>query len=509
MAGGSIFISYRRDDAAGEAGRLSDHLTRRFGPHAVFMDIDTIAPGTDFVVELDRALGSTAVVIVVIGRKWLTVTNPDGSRRIDASADFVRREIVTAFERGTRVIPLLVQGAVMPSAADLPAELAPLATRQASAIQHEEFSADAQRLADAIAPFVGTSSPWWGTGRGRALIGGALAIGLLALVGWQWFGAASGGDNLRQAQQKQVDDLVSVAGGQQQRRQFDDAIATLDRAVAIDADVTRAKTLQEDVAMQSIRELSVGEGQTFTDAMKKPLAVLDQATPFATGQRQADLLAHQGWATFLRRRDGDRRIDPEEMYRKAIAVDRTNPFANAMLGHWLLWERGDARDLERARPLFRVAADAGRATEFVRNLQLSALKNHHTPASTLEAIRVLDEMRRRGEPLASRDASDVWATYYFALGDNGDVDTADIVAVLPPTEHLLTLQWAFDGFTQGDTARRRQFRYYIARLQAAAGRTKEAREGLRALKAEFGPTSSGTLPDAVDKALKALGPGGP
>src|SRR6185436_20376025 len=109
MPGGSIFISYRRQDAAGEAGRLSDHLTRRFGPNVVFMDIDTIAPGTDFVVELDRALGKTAVVIVVIGRKWLTVTNPDGSRRIDDRADFVRSEIHTALQRGTRVIPVLVQ----------------------------------------------------------------------------------------------------------------------------------------------------------------------------------------------------------------------------------------------------------------------------------------------------------------------------------------------------------------------------------------------------------------
>jgi hypothetical protein len=519
MPGGSIFISYRRDDAAGEAGRLCDHLTRRFGSHAVFMDIDTIMPGTDFVVELDRALKSTAVVIVVIGRKWLTVTNPDGSRRIDESTDFVRREIETAFQRGTRVIPLLVQGAAMPSVADLPAALAPLATRQASAIQHEEFSADAQRLADAIAPLIEGSTPWWGTWRGRALIGGALAAILLGLAGWQWFGTAAtrerpparraAGDEARQARQKQVDDLVRVATGQHQRRQFSDAIGTLDRAVAIDADVTRAKAVQEDVAMHMIRDLSKGGAATFSDAMKQPLAVLDRAMPSATGSRQADLLAHLGWATFLRRRDGDSRIDPEEMYRKAIAADRPNPFANAMLGHWILWERGNPASLERARPFFRVAADAGRATDVVRSMQLSALRNCQTPACRLEAIRVLDEMRRRGEPLPPNHARDVWSTYYFALGDRGDLDTAALVAVLPPTEHLLTLHWAFDGLTQDDRSRRQQFRYYTARLQAAAGRTAEAREALRALKAEFGPSSGGSLPDAVQKALKELGPGPP
>jgi hypothetical protein len=257
--------------------------------------------------------------------------------------------------------------------------------------------------------------------------------------------------------------------------------------------------------MQSIRELSPADGQTFADAMKTPVAVLDKATPFATGPRQADLLAHQGWATFLRRRDGDRRIDPEEIYRKAIAIDKTNPYANVMLGHWILWEQGSAANVERARPFFRVAADAGRATDVVRNLQLAALRNSHTPAANLEAIRVLDEMRRRGEPLRPSDATQVWSTYYFALGERGDLGTAALLAVLPPSEHLLTLQWAFDEVTKDDGSRRQQFRYYTARLQAAAGRTAEAREALRALKAEFGSSSGGSLPEAVDKALKELG----
>jgi len=513
MTGGSVFISYRREDAAGEAGRLSDHLTRRFGRHRVFIDIDTIAPGTDFIVELDKALSGTAVVLVVIGRKWLTVTNPDGSRRIDDGADFVRREIHTAVQRGTRVIPVLVQGAVMPSASELPPELAPLATRQASAIQHEEFSADAQRLADAIAPLIEGTTSWWRRWQ-KPVLAGMLAVMVLGLVGWRLYRVPTttggrgtvqeGDDEARQARQRQVDDLLRVAGGQHQRRQFAEAMATLDRAVAIDADSVNAKTLQEDVAMQWMREIGISDGQTFADAMKVPLAVLDRAAPFATGARRGDLLAHLGWATFLRRRDGDRREDPEGLYRQAIAADPTNPFANAMLGHWLLWNGSDSTSLERARPFFRVAADTGRATDVVRNLELSALKNDRTVASRLEAIRVLDEMRRRGEPLRASDASDVWSTYYFALGDHGDLRTPALVAVLPPTEHLLTLQWAFGNLTQDEGAKRQQFRYYTARLQAAAGRTAEAREALRTLQAEFGRNSGGSLPDAVSQALREL-----
>ena len=154
MDGGGIFLSYRRDDTAGEAGRLAEHLVRRFGQDRVFIDIDTIAPGTDFTTELERALVGTTVVLVIIGRRWLTAADAQGRRRLDVSDDFVRREILTALQRGTRLIPVLVQNATMPTAADLPDVLGPLASRQAIAIQHEEFGADTQRLADAIAPLL-------------------------------------------------------------------------------------------------------------------------------------------------------------------------------------------------------------------------------------------------------------------------------------------------------------------------------------------------------------------
>jgi len=190
MRGGAIFISYRREDAAGEAGRLSDHLARRFGQTRVFIDIDTIAPGTDFVVELNRALAETRVVLVIIGRRWLDVTDTTGARRLDRADDFVRREIESALTGGVRVVPVLVQGAAMPTEADLPAALAPLATRQAIAIQHEEFGADAQRLADAIAPLVEVDAvqPWR---QPRVVIPAAMtAVLLVGAAGWQWQRAA-------------------------------------------------------------------------------------------------------------------------------------------------------------------------------------------------------------------------------------------------------------------------------------------------------------------------------
>jgi hypothetical protein len=115
-----IFISYRRDDVAGQAGRLYDHLTRRFGEQSVFMDIDTIPPGEEFDSYIDDVLRTCYMCIVVIGQRW-------NIERLHADGDFIRREVAIAFERGVRVIPVLFDGAKMPAAAQLPPEIAALA----------------------------------------------------------------------------------------------------------------------------------------------------------------------------------------------------------------------------------------------------------------------------------------------------------------------------------------------------------------------------------------------
>lgn len=121
---GKVFISYRRDDASGYAGRLYDHLAERLGENAVFMDVDTIPPGEKFDEYIDENLRDCYMCIVVIGRRW-------SIERLHADSDFVRKEIVGAFSRGIRVIPALFDGAKLPDAAELPVELADLVHCQA------------------------------------------------------------------------------------------------------------------------------------------------------------------------------------------------------------------------------------------------------------------------------------------------------------------------------------------------------------------------------------------
>ena len=140
-----IFLSYRRDDSSGYAGRLYDRLCQHFGRDNLFMDIDTISPGSDFVEAIKDAVGSYDVLLAVIGRQWLTSTDPRGQRRLDNPEDFVRLEIMTALARNIRVIPVLVGGATMPHPTELPAVLQALARCQALVVG-DHFYPDVDHL---------------------------------------------------------------------------------------------------------------------------------------------------------------------------------------------------------------------------------------------------------------------------------------------------------------------------------------------------------------------------
>lgn len=141
-----IFISYRRSDSAGYAGRLYDRLAQHFGPERVFMDVEGIEPGTDFVVAIERAVGSCRVLIVLIGDEWLTITDAQGKRRLDDPHDFIRLETGAALTRDIRVVPVLLDGAVMPDADALPDDLKALVRRHAVELTHKQWDATSGEL---------------------------------------------------------------------------------------------------------------------------------------------------------------------------------------------------------------------------------------------------------------------------------------------------------------------------------------------------------------------------
>jgi len=177
-----VFLSYRRNDVGGYAGRLTDALLQRLGAKGVFQDVIAIAPGQDFTVELDRALDDSDAVLAVIGPGWLTAATPQGAPRLLEADDYVRLELARALNRNVRVVPVLVGGAALPAATDLPDELRGLVHRQAVVLHDETWHQDVDGLVEslrgepAVPPRHGR---WWP--RRRGLI--AAAAGLLVAGG--------------------------------------------------------------------------------------------------------------------------------------------------------------------------------------------------------------------------------------------------------------------------------------------------------------------------------------
>ena len=173
-----FFISYRREDAAAEAGRLYDLLSQRFGPGAAFMDVDTIRPGVDYRTTTEGHLRECDALLAVIGRHWEDIRDEAGRRRLDVADDLVRFEIEVALARRVAVIPVLINGAQAPSESTLPDSLKPLSRFQAIRIDTPDFRRDSEKLLDALS----------GLGRTRfsAILTrweAAVAVSILLLVG--------------------------------------------------------------------------------------------------------------------------------------------------------------------------------------------------------------------------------------------------------------------------------------------------------------------------------------
>lgn len=146
----SIFISYRRSDAPGYVRALMSHLRSTFGNNQVFLDMETIEAGSDFINIIEQAVGGCEVMLAVIGPTWLTVINELGQRRIDDPDDFIKLEIVSAMTRKIPIIPVLVNKARMPEAEELPFKLQALASLQAVSLSHDRWDDDIEKLIFAI-----------------------------------------------------------------------------------------------------------------------------------------------------------------------------------------------------------------------------------------------------------------------------------------------------------------------------------------------------------------------
>ncbi|CAG1017631.1 hypothetical protein BURC_02299 [Burkholderiaceae bacterium] len=191
-----VFISYRRDDAAGYARAVYDALAQRFGAERVFIDVDDIDAGQRFGEVIVQALAASRVLLVLIGHRWRG-ERPSGGSRLDDETDLVRREVATGLSQGLQVIPLLLDGAAMPSEAQLPVELRPLAGRNALVLHNARYADDMKRLLSALEEALGEAPSSTTTPRRKILrwgLGAAASAGIVGVaLWWATRGPALGG----------------------------------------------------------------------------------------------------------------------------------------------------------------------------------------------------------------------------------------------------------------------------------------------------------------------------
>ena len=309
---GNIFINYRREESSHVAGRLHDSLAPTFGGHKLFMDVDNIPVGRDFEEYLKSQVTACDAMLAIIGPNWLTAKDETGQRRLDNPADFVAIEIGAALARSIPVVPVLVDGARMPKASELPDSLKPLARRQAIEVRHTNFNSDAEALVKRLREALGYNSP---EGRWRVRV----AIGVTALVVLLLIGLGSYG-YLRHAVEQRVQ--------QAELKRQEDRMAAMAEANRKVEEAERQRLAEEERKARAVREAE--EKRKAQEVEKKGMAAsnsgdLDGAIAnfneaLRLDPKNAVVFFNRGWA-YSRKRDDDRAFAD---YSESIRLDPKN-----------------------------------------------------------------------------------------------------------------------------------------------------------------------------------------
>jgi hypothetical protein len=177
-----IFISYRRSDSKSDARSICQHLEKAFSKRKVFIDVDSIRPSDNFQSVLKNELKKCNIMVVVIGPRWLELLRSSGPTDSETSPDYARLEVASALERKLPIFPVLVDGATMPEAKDLPDDLKPLAFRQAFSVRHDSFPRDMRGLEQELRRSVPTRRIW----KVAAVVSGLFIISSGAMSYYIW-----------------------------------------------------------------------------------------------------------------------------------------------------------------------------------------------------------------------------------------------------------------------------------------------------------------------------------
>jgi len=407
--------------------------------------------------------------------------------------DYVRHEIESALTRKTKVIPVLVGGAVLAELSDVPAPLAEISFHQAFEIRDGSFKDDCDRLAREL-----------GLLSRKALRVAALAT-VTAFVALVLVMVSLRGLHAWQEQRRlnnQAEQLVTTAQTQMKLGEYESAYRSSTQAVKLRPADKDALNQQTDAAMSWLEHYSVigddaGTKDIAAGQLSELMGVLDGALSRTNGKepRSADILAHLGWAHWLNQHIAQKEFGPAapDLYRQAISIDPANVYANAMLGNWLLQTNGK---LDEAMKCFSAALSSGLVRPWVRSLELGGMLYNDADGAPVQAAKALNDMRKNGEPLEDRYRSRFLAADFSPT--NSDEFLNSILSAVPAEEALKTYVWLDNGPASDAQQLKREF--IAARLLELQGIKQEAIAAYTALQ---GKLAAAQMDDRIQEHVAA------
>jgi hypothetical protein len=316
-----------------------------------------------------------------------------------------------------------------------------------------------------------------------------------------WWGVH--GYRARAERSQRVTAFVKQATLQSGSSNYSTAWNLLEQAAALDSKDTRVVDAQERLAMDWVDN---ARGSQLTgnlkDIAEKVMPVLSRGAVAEKGERAADLLAHMGWADFLRSREGVFGLDPTQNYRRAIEIDSGNVYAHTMWGFDILRRGGSIAEANRH---FAIALKSNRKREYVRHMQISAFLWVNEPEYENEAIRVANAIRIAGESMPAGvpdrpDAWRLWNIYYSRLIYNQDKQ--QFLAAHAPADHFATYRWLYPEIEVPKDKLELYF-YMLAQFYELKGDRTSALALYRRLQKQLG-SARGSLPDGVNEGVRRL-----
>ncbi len=275
--------------------------------------------------------------------------------------------------------------------------------------------------------------------------------------------------------QREVDELLATAEVLMIGANYQDAWTTVTEAEALDSS-PRVRERLEDVAMKWLRDgARVPDGETFDGFVAPLVSVITRGVTLGEGSRRADLLAHLGYAGFLRWRTTGANDAFARYYDDALEADARNPFANTFAAHWILWPPSGSYDEADAH--FAAALASGREPEFVRNMQMSALANASTLEATVMWVRMAAEMHANGEPAPNGFANRLWqAAYSNVMANTTDRRREAVLDAVAPGIHAEMFDTFFDSGSRAYRESRWERDLWHATILDQGGETRRARD---------------------------------